>query len=124
MIRRPTPVVIETNLNSATRPTRIAKALGVAKRAVALDGSAWAVLLLVVYPLVQLPVVVYLSRYVELGEGESPAGSPRGYAFAEENDGPLEPVAAAVGPGVTCGRCGAANDADFRYCRNCLTRLA
>lgn len=89
------------------------------------DGHGLGALLLVGYSLVQLPVVLYLARYLELGDGESAPGPVDGYAFHDSSDGddgddsPSSRVAAAG----TCDRCGAANDAGYRYCRVCVSRL-
>lgn len=103
----------------------------------AFDLPAWGVALLVLYPLAQLPVVLYLSRYVELRDGESAPHPAEGYAF-HGGDADGEPAGHPVAPtegsvtagdhadeaGVTCRRCGAANGVEFRFCRDCVARLA
>lgn len=95
----------------------------------ALDAPALGLLVLVVYPLLQIPVVLYLSRYVELRDGESAPHPAEGYALhADRDDGGGHPAhpEAPLPPdrGTVCGRCGAANGPEYRYCRDCVARLA
>lgn len=72
----------------------------------------WEFLVLVLVPLVQLPGVLVLSRYV--ASDDDPAWHPDdGYAYRV--DGPVVPG--------TCPRCGAENDAAYAYCRRCVARL-
>lgn len=85
----------------------------------AIDGTALGLLVLVVYPLLQIPVVVYLARYVELGEGDSAPDPTAGYAVHREQSVREPPP----GFGAVCRRCGTANGSEFRYCRECVARL-
>lgn len=82
----------------------------------------WALLLLVVYPLLQIPLVLYLARWFEL-DGDAPVPTPaRTYwtgAGADESRAP-----SVTTPAGLCGRCGTENDPAFVYCRSCVAPLA
>jgi hypothetical protein len=83
--------------------------------------SLWLVAALVLIPAVQVPLVLYLSRYVAVEESElpSPASSytsPAGEQGADEYR--TNPSDAAV-----CPRCGTTNDLGYRFCRECASLL-
>jgi hypothetical protein len=74
---------------------------------------------LVVIPLAQVPLVAFLSRYVELDPDEQLPEPDEGYvtygtASARPDAGLLE---------VACPRCGAAVDEEYDYCGVCAARL-
>ena len=82
----------------------------------------WALVLLVIYPLVQIPLVLYLARWFEL-DGDAPIVTPtraywNGQTAAEPNAEWRR-----TRPGL-CRRCGAENDPGFTFCENCVARLA
>lgn len=81
----------------------------------------WALLVLVAYPLAQIPLVVVLARRLKL-EGARPAVTPAmAYWTGADPDSRLPPEAAdRLG---RCGRCGADNDPAFTFCGGCLARL-
>lgn len=85
-------------------------------------GPDWALVVLVVYPLVQIPLVLYLARWFEL-DGDAPVPTPtRAYWTGRAAD---ERYGAAVeAPPGKCRRCGAENDPGFSFCRACVTPLA
>lgn len=89
-----------------------------------MDWFLWGAVLLVVYSLLQIPAVLFVSRYVELDEEErrEPPVWGRGVGADvrqfERPDAPESPTAR------TCGSCGADNDPAFVYCRCCVARLA
>jgi ribosomal protein L40E len=92
-----------------------------------MNGATWGIIVLVVFPLLQFPVMVYLSRRVETDDDVPPP--VRGYAM-QPSDGDHHPSAFAARssspPSVrTCPRCGTENapDAAFTHCRNCAARL-
>jgi ribosomal protein L40E len=94
-----------------------------------MNGAAWGLVMLVVFPLLQFPVMVYLSRRVETDD-EMPPPPVRGYAMQpSDSDRPHPSMAAAHSrsPSLvrTCPRCGTENapDAAFTYCRDCAARL-
>lgn len=98
--------------------------------------AVWGLLLLVVFPLLQIPLIVYLSRRVETDEKLPPVWG-RGYAFdprpGTDIDDPDRPPATATPPTrvtisgaratLICRRCGVENDSLFTYCRGCVERL-
>lgn len=74
---------------------------------------------LVVIPLAQVPLVVVLSRYVELGEDEELPRPGRGYVtYGTESARPD-----VVDGDPVCPTCGAAFDGDFEHCGQCAGRL-
>ena len=85
-------------------------------------GPDWALLVLVVYPLVQIPLVLYLARWFEL-DGEAPIVTPtRAYWTGQAASEPYAQHSAPA-PG-RCRRCGTENDPSFTYCENCVAPLA
>lgn len=85
-------------------------------------GPDWALVVLVAYPLVQIPLVFYLARWFEL-DGNAPVLTPTraywtGQVAGEGHAGPT-----ATRPG-RCRQCGAENDPTFTYCGNCASALA
>lgn len=92
--------------------------------------SAWLLAAVVLIPALQVPAVWYLSRYVELEDGEL-SRLPTGYSFAED-DAERHPDAPKALPGqgptdpqhlLQCDACGAANDRTYRYCQECAGLL-
>lgn len=82
----------------------------------------WALVLLVGYPLVQIPLVLYLARWFEL-DGDAPIVTPT-RAYWNGQTGAEQRVEAPVArPGV-CRRCGTENDPAFTFCENCVARLS
>lgn len=74
---------------------------------------------LVAIPLAQVPLVVYLSRFVELDPDERRPQAVRGYvtygtASARPESAAIEPV---------CPHCGAAVGVEYDYCGACAGRL-
>lgn len=89
--------------------------------------TEWGLVVLICYPLLQLPVIVYLSRYVEMNGEELPR-SPT-YATGSidgggELDSDARPSRSPASHAVSCSYCGTENDHGFTYCRNCVTNLS
>ncbi|WP_251341696.1 zinc ribbon domain-containing protein [Haloplanus halophilus] len=78
-----------------------------------------AVAALVGIPLVQLPLVVFLSRYVEL-DGDEPRPPPgRGYVtYGTESARP-----GSREPALSCPHCGTLVADGYDYCGACVGRL-
>ena len=84
-------------------------------------------LVLVLYPVLQMPAVAYLARYFELDGGVLPGPPTGGYwldpdgsndaAATTDDDGPPSSRA------IVCGRCGEPNGREYVYCRACVSRL-
>jgi len=110
--------------------------------------SWWVVALAVLFPLAQVPLVLWIGRYVALDDDEEPAtldvrehwteheASPaadggQGKGFdPEEYDLPETPSGLGSvstdeeGPtDVRCPECGTENDATFRFCGECAAEL-
>ncbi|MFB6298719.1 MAG: hypothetical protein ABEH65_00485 [Halobacteriales archaeon] len=89
----------------------------------------WGIVVLAIYPLLQIPAVWYLSRRTEMDE-ETRQEPRRGYdtfheASEEEDISDQWTDASTVPDGVTaCASCGAHNDVAYAYCRDCTARLA
>lgn len=91
---------------------------------------AWLLAAVVLIPALQVPAVWYLSRYVELEDGEL-GRLPTGYSFADEDaqrhpdaPGSLLGQDAKTPPHLRqCDACGAANDKTYRYCQECAGLL-
>jgi len=106
----------------------------------------WGVAMLVVLPLLQLPLILYLSRRVEADEESlSPVGWGDGVyppdpnvarsadhessqaSTAERSPPSTSPEPTAPDPSapstVVCRQCNAANDPAFTYCHDCVARL-
>ena len=87
--------------------------------------------LLIFVPLVQVPLVLWLGRYLELDEDTAPpavgytenrsthARSPE----TEEQDAGRRVRGPRQANGVICWHCGASNDPAYTYCHDCLTAL-
>jgi hypothetical protein len=69
------------------------------------------VALLVLVPLLQIPAVLYLSRYLEVEDREP-------IAVEFRIDRPETPLPAGV-----CRDCGATNDPEYTFCRSCVAQL-
>ncbi|WP_049902183.1 DUF7577 domain-containing protein [Halococcus agarilyticus] len=115
--------------------------------------AVWGVAMLVVLPLLQFPLILYLSRRVDADEeslppvgwgddvyppdpdvsqpadGESPGASTPDRSSPST---PSAPSAASTPPEspvsstpsvVVCRRCDAENDPTFTYCHDCVARL-
>lgn len=78
---------------------------------------------LVVWPLVQVPLLVYLARRYDVGaDGADTDGrAPSGYAIVAEAADAAE---ACVSTGRLCRQCGTDNDPAYDYCQNCVAPLA
>ena len=110
-----------------------------------LSALDWGFVALVVIPLLQMPLVLYLSRYAET-DGEAPVGhavefrvdpdeSPHDSGRDTERvrtsrsedarvDDPATDPSSVAPPSTTCSACGTENDPDFSYCRRCVTELS
>jgi len=74
---------------------------------------------LVGIPLAQVPLVAYLSRYVELDGDERRPPPGRGYVtYGTASGRPDDPHA-----DPTCPHCGSAVDDEYDYCGVCAGRL-
>lgn len=84
--------------------------------------SIWLVAALVLIPAVQVPLVLYLSKYVAVEESELPplassrSVTPREWIPDEERPG-------AAGDVARCSRCGIENEPGYRFCRQCTAPL-
>lgn len=96
-----------------------------------MDAAIWGIVVLVVFPLLQFPVIVYLSRRVETDEELLPSWE---YKYPFDSDSTLpsatgepfapSPAGASSPPStLACPRCGIENDPVFTYCRDCVARL-
>lgn len=109
----------------------------------------WVVAFAILFPLAQVPLVLWIGRYFALDEDEEPAtpevrefwteqeASPstgdryeREDAFdpeeydLPENPGSLREPSTDDGPtSVTCPECGTENDAGYRFCGDCAASL-
>jgi hypothetical protein len=84
-------------------------------------GSLWALVALVVYPAVQIPLVLFLARWFEV-DGDGPLPTPtRAYWNGDRAD--RETAISRPGVAGRCARCGADNDSSYTFCRSCVTRL-
>lgn len=85
-------------------------------------GPDWALVVLVVYPLVQIPLVFYLARWFEL-DGDAPVVTPtRAYWTGRVADDRFD--RSGTGRPGRCPHCGATNDPTFSYCGSCVAPLS
>jgi hypothetical protein len=104
----------------------------------------WGLLVLVVFPLLQMPVIIYIARHIESRE-ESPhsvhrywtesgrSRSTRSFESKGKSESGSEGKSESESEGessektdlstITCPHCGTENDSDFTYCRNCIEKL-
>lgn len=96
-----------------------------------MNAATWGIVVLVVFPLLQFPVIIYLARRVEAEEELPPV---RGYAMQPRDptegdrsrpSSETQPSRSQPPPTRACPHCGIenANESAFTYCRDCLTRL-
>ena len=85
-------------------------------------GPDWALVLLVVYPLVQIPLVLYLARWFEL-DGDAPIVTPTRAYWNGTATGERHAGAEVARPG-RCRRCGTVNDPSYSFCRRCVASLS
>ncbi len=112
----------------------------------------WVVALAILFPLAQVPLVLWIGRYFALDDDEDPVtteardlwteheASPgrreeRGAFDPEEYDLPEVPSSLGGGTrrpagdadgrtvGVVCPDCGAENETDYRFCGDCAAEL-
>lgn len=83
--------------------------------------SLWLIAALVLIPAVQVPLVLYLSRYVAAEESELPPVGSSGTATPREWQ--REEHSTSVADGALCPRCGTVNDEGYRFCRACAGLL-
>lgn len=81
---------------------------------------AFALLALVVIPLAQVPLVAFLSKYVELDSDANLASPGRGYVTYGTTDSRPE---GALSFG-TCPECGADVDPTFDVCGSCASYIS
>lgn len=105
---------------------------------------SWVLIAVVIlFPLIQVPLVIYIGRYTKLREGERPVQSPGREFWDDRGDAPDHEdrrdqvnrgndrqrkgtKAQSSGPvtSVTCPECGAENGPGFRYCGACASSLS
>jgi hypothetical protein len=84
--------------------------------------SPWLVAALVLIPAVQVPLVLYLSKYVAADESELPpvasqdAGTPQQWRRSD-------PETPGATDGARCATCGTVNESGYRFCRECASLL-
>jgi hypothetical protein len=84
--------------------------------------SLWLVAALVLIPAVQVPLVLYLSRYVAVEESELPSLASS-YASPASEQGADEYRTSNPSDAAICPRCGTKNDLGYRFCRECASLL-
>lgn len=80
---------------------------------------AWAFVLLVVYPVLQLPLIWVIVRRFDLRNDDGP-GDPVGYSLVDSGGGRTSQYEWDAG---RCAHCGVRNDPIADYCTNCLSGL-
>jgi len=94
----------------------------------------WGLVALIVVPLLQIPCLLYLSRYVDREDGDWGTDSSYGFArypglgppatAVEDREGAVTPSPCGDAPDhVPCPHCGTCNDATYDVCRDCVGRL-
>lgn len=81
-------------------------------------GSPWALAALIVYPAIQIPLVLYLARWFEI-DRDAPIPTPTRTYWDGEADR-AHPLSGWAG---ACPRCGSENDPAYTFCRSCVARL-
>jgi predicted membrane-bound mannosyltransferase len=90
------------------------------------------VAVVILFPLIQVPAVIYIGRYVKLREGETPARPPvRDFWTGPNSEDPSGSRAEAdptrIDPpsdALVCPECGTENGSSFRYCGDCASSLS
>lgn len=102
----------------------------------------WGILVLVLCPLLQIPVIVYIARHLEVESDTESAAidtetddtnevlySPaQGYWVGPDHRQPIRSFDSGSreetgSSTITCPHCGTENDRAYTYCRNCVARL-
>lgn len=78
--------------------------------------------MLVVWPLVQVPLLLYLARRVEFSDDDAP--DPREYVPTVRTDDGGGEARDAPEDATLCHRCGTANAPSYDYCQNCVADLS
>lgn len=92
-----------------------------------MDILVWGFVVLVVFPLLQMPVILYIVRQIESDDEESSQPAQKNWTGPEYSGSiqsfDAEPFEQTDSSTVVCPRCDTENDTDFTYCRNCITKL-
>lgn len=85
---------------------------------------------LIFWPLVQIPLLMYLARRVDFDDDAAPAPTeyiPQadvdGGGGSADDSGGGRASSNPAGQGTVCYRCGVENDPGYDYCQNCVARL-
>lgn len=92
-----------------------------------MDVLVWGFVVLVVFPLLQMPVIIYIARHVESDDEESSQSAPKYWTGPEYSPSvqsfDAESSEQTDSTMIVCPRCDTENDPDFTYCRNCIAKL-
>lgn len=85
-------------------------------------GGLFGLAVLIVWPLVQVPLLLYLARRYDLDfdDADLQERAPREYTVIAEAADAAEACATS---GRVCRRCGTENDPSYNYCNNCVAPL-
>jgi hypothetical protein len=92
-----------------------------------MDVSLWLVAALILIPAVQVPLVLYLARYVAVEDSELPS-LPSGYAsppaeWGIDDSESRDDRSTGASTTAVCRHCGTANERGYRFCRECASLL-
>lgn len=93
-----------------------------------MDALVWGIVALVIFPLLQMPVIIYIARHIESDDDDESSQPAREYWSGPEYSRSMQSFNAerseqTDSPTVVCPRCDIENDPQFTYCRNCVTKL-
>ncbi|WP_221621678.1 DUF7577 domain-containing protein [Halocatena pleomorpha] len=91
----------------------------------------WGLLVLAVFPLLQIPILIYVARRLEEDDPDDDVPTPATNPYWIDPNDPQPMLSfdggtssSEIDPAlITCPHCGTENDPIYTYCRNCVRRL-
>lgn len=96
-----------------------------------MSALVWGLIILAVFPLLQIPILIYISRHLEKDDPDEDGPTPGTNPYWIDPSDPQPMVSFDGGAPqsdvdtatITCPQCGTENDPLYTYCRNCVHRL-
>lgn len=96
-----------------------------------MSALVWGLIILVLFPLLQIPILIYVTRRLDEEDPDDDALTPvtNHYWIDPSDPQPMSSFdsdttqSGTDSSTITCPQCGTENDPLYTYCRNCVRRL-